>query len=159
MNLVGRSQISVGVPFWLIGVLAERWPEALIVAPVLGLLAAAGLYRFTYTRAIQEGIRRAHPPTTHERESALATRGRAALMILVITPIVLLGAASDQMAIAGALISCNGVAVRMAGRRLRRWEIDTGKQLLREPRRRRGEQAAGARHGFLDARDFYVASG
>jgi hypothetical protein len=158
LRLVGRSQTYAGVPFWLIGVLVEPWPRALIIAPAIGLLAAIGLYRFTYMRSANEGIRRAHPPKVHALESPLATRGRAALLILLITPVVLLGAASDQMAIVGALVSGNGLAVFFAGRRLHRWELETGKFLLREPRRRRGKEKPSEAHGFFDSRDFYVAT-
>jgi hypothetical protein len=158
LRLVGRSQIYAGVPFWFIGVLVEPWPRALIIAPVVGLLTAIGLHRFSYMRSANEGIRSARRPKIHALESPLAARGRAALLILLITPLVLLGAASDQMAVVGALISGNGLAVFFAGRRLHRWELETGKFLLREPRRRRGKDKASEPHGFFDSRDFYVAT-
>jgi hypothetical protein len=80
MRLVGRSHIYLGVPFWLIGVLAEPWPRALIIAPVLGVLAAVGLHRF-YRRAARAGIQADRLPATDDRELPLATRGRAALMV------------------------------------------------------------------------------
>jgi hypothetical protein len=153
-KLVGRGLAYTGVPFFLIGTLVEPWPRAFVIAPIVGVLAAIGLYRFTYMRAVQEGIRHAEAPPTPELESGLATRGRAALMVTLATPLVLLGAASDEMAAVGALISCNGAAVWMVARRVMRWEIETGNVLLRRPRRRkeRGDR------GFLDPRDFYVVA-
>jgi hypothetical protein len=158
LRLLGRAQILVAVPFWLIGVLVEPWARALIAAPLIGLVAAVGLYRFTYMRIAREGIQRARRPATHELESALATRGRAVLLIVALTPFILLGAASNQMAVVNALIFGSGAAMRMAGGRLAGWEVETGNLLLREPRRRRKHRGRGNDHGIYDSRDFYVVA-
>ncbi len=156
---MGMVQLVGGAALTAVAI-ADQGAVAAVVAVAFGASVYGGLmYAWLYRPAVRRGVEDPALAPTDDREPGWATTRR----ILAITGpmlviFLLVAVASGTPGIVAGIAVGNGAAVWWTSCWLRRWELQAGRRLLREPRwRGRRQETGGWGRGVFDPQDFYVA--